>query len=47
MTDEEIASMLEHANRSGKTGKGVSMDDFYRLMQKKVRLPAATSRLLN
>jgi len=35
MTDEEIASMLEHANRSGKTGKGVSMDDFYRLMQKK------------
>jgi len=35
MTDEEIASMLEHGNKSGKPGKGVSFDDFYRLMQKK------------
>merc|ERR1719446_1407773 len=39
MTDEEIKSMLEHGNKSGKPGKGVSFDDFYRLMQKKVRLP--------
>ena len=37
MTDEEIQSMLEHGNKSGKPGKGVSFDDFYRLMQKKVR----------
>ena len=37
MTDEEIASMLEHGNKSGKPGKGVSFDDFYRLMKKKVR----------
>lgn len=37
MTDEEIAAMLEHGNKSGKPGKGVSFDDFYRLMQKKVR----------
>ena len=36
MTDEEIKSMLEHGNKSGKPGKGVSFDDFYRLMQKKV-----------
>merc|ERR1719446_845899 len=35
MTDDEIASMLEHGNKSGKPGKGVSFDDFYRLMQKK------------
>eukprot|EP00322_Chrysochromulina_rotalis_P024764 CAMPEP_0115862106 /NCGR_PEP_ID=MMETSP0287-20121206/18004_1 /TAXON_ID=412157 /ORGANISM="Chrysochromulina rotalis, Strain UIO044" /LENGTH=173 /DNA_ID=CAMNT_0003316515 /DNA_START=58 /DNA_END=579 /DNA_ORIENTATION=+ len=35
MTDDEIQSMLEHANKSGKPGKGVSFDDFYRLMQKK------------
>jgi hypothetical protein len=27
MTDEEIASMLEHGNKSGKPGKGVSFDD--------------------
>merc|ERR1712216_251221 len=35
MTDDEIKSMLEHGNKSGKPGKGVSFDDFYRLMQKK------------
>merc|ERR1719217_213414 len=35
MTDDEIAAMLEHGNKSGKPGKGVSFDDFYRLMQKK------------
>jgi len=35
MTDDEVAAMLEHGNKSGKPGKGVSADDFYRLMQKK------------
>merc|ERR1711988_606184 len=35
MTDEEIASMLEHGNKSGKPGKGVGFDDFYRLMKKR------------
>lgn len=38
MSDADIQSMLEHANKSGKPGSGVSVDDFYRLMQKKVRL---------
>ena len=35
MSDDEIQSMLEHGNKSGKPGAGVSFDDFYRLMQKK------------
>ena len=35
MSDDEISGMLEHANKSSKPGKGVSFDDFYRLMQKK------------
>ena len=42
MTDDEIQSMLEHGNKSGKPGAGVSFDDFYRLMQKKVRFHTPT-----
>ena len=42
MSDDEIQSMLEHGNKSGKPGAGVSFDDFYRLMQKKVRFHTPT-----
>eukprot|EP00900_Chrysochromulina_parva_P009134 jgi/Chrpa1/18221/Chrysochromulina_OHIO_Genome00021779-RA len=45
MTDEEIASMLEHGNKSGKPGKGVSFDDFYRLMKKKAHSGALNEML--